>query len=309
MGAFLVLLLEASSLLQPSAEVLAVGPSCASSSPASAVYTVTVCITVPVDGAIVTGNQTVTGTISVTGTNPGVSKALFVLRGAYLLTDYTSPYTFTLSTTDFVDGAAVLEIEADMKDGFVSTHAAAALTFNNGITTPPVNTNSFTPKTPAPAAGQPLIVAAAGDGAGGEPNETAATNLIAGWNPDMMLYLGDVYEKGSITEFRNWYGNSSTWYGQFKSKTNPVVGNHEYEANQAPGYFNFWDNIPHYYSYNDAGWHFIALDSTSQYNQTSWGPRNTTGSSTIWRRTPSRARSPTSIIRSTASAPMATHRE
>ena len=153
------------------------------------------------------------------------------------------------------------------------THAPIGLTFSNGITSPPVNTNTFTPKTPAPAAGagQPLIVAAAGDGASGEPNETTATNIIAGWNPDLMLYLGDVYEKGTLTEFKNWYGNNNTFYGQFKSKTNPVVGNHEYEGNAAPGYFNYWDNIPHYYSYNDNGWHFIALDSTSQFNQTTPG--------------------------------------
>ena len=90
-------------------------------------------------------------------------------------------------------------------------------------------------------------------------------------NPDLFLYLGDVYEKGSATEFQNWYGSSPTYFGPFRSKTNPVVGNHEYEGLTAPGYFNYWDNIPHYYSYNAAGWHFIALDSTSQFGQTDPG--------------------------------------
>ncbi|MFL5838888.1 MAG: fibronectin type III domain-containing protein, partial [Thermoleophilaceae bacterium] len=36
-------------------------------------------------------------------------------------------------------------------------------------------------------------------------------------------------------------------------------------------YFDFWDNIPHYYSFNANGWHFIALDSTSQFGQTASG--------------------------------------
>ena len=268
-GTLLMLGVAFGTFAQPVATVQAATPACVSSSPAGNAYTVNACISAPADGATMTGTQTVTATVSVTGTNPGVSRAVFFLRGAYLLTDTSSPYTFQLATTDFVDGAAVLEVEMNMRDGFASTHAPVTVTFSNGITTPPVNTNTFTPKTPAPAAGagQPLIVTAAGDGASGEANETVATNIIAGYNPDMVLYLGDVYEKGTLTEFKNWYGNSSTFYGQFKNKTNPVVGNHEYEGNQAPGYFNYWDNIPHYYSYNDAGWHFIALDSTSQYGQ------------------------------------------
>jgi fibronectin type 3 domain-containing protein/predicted phosphodiesterase len=217
----------------------------------------------------VSGDQSVSGTVSVTsGTNPGVIRTVFYLRGAYLLTDFTSPYTFTLQTSRFVDGTALLQMEADMKDGFVPALASVTLNFNNGVVTPPVNNGSFTPKTPSPASGQPLVVAAAGDGADGSPNATNATNIIAGWNPDMVLYLGDVYEKGTATEFRNWYGDNSSFYGRFKAKTNPVVGNHEYEGTAAPGYFDYWDNIPHYYSYDAGGWHFIALDSTSQYNQT-----------------------------------------
>src|SRR5438309_8035586 len=238
LGALLITLLAASSLLQPPASVRAVGPSCTGSTPPSAAYTVTVCITAPVDGTAVTGDQTVTGTVSVTaGTSPGVIRTVFFLRGAYLLTDFASPYTFSLLTSQFVDGSAVLEMEADMKDGYATAHASMTLSFNNGVTTPPVNTGTFTPRTPTPSPGQPLVVAAAGDGASGEPNATNATNLIAGWNPDMVMYLGDVYEKGTSTEFRNWYGDSSTYYGRFKSKTNPVIGNHEYEAHVAPGYF------------------------------------------------------------------------
>ena len=96
-----------------------------------------------------------------------------------------------------------------MRDGFIGARASISTQFLNGVTTPPVNTNSFTVRSgTAPAPGQSFVVAAAGDGAGGETSETNTTNLIASWNPNMFLYLGDVYEKGTATEFYNWYGPS-----------------------------------------------------------------------------------------------------
>ena len=111
-------------------------------------------------------------------------------------------------------------------------------------------------------------MAAVGDGAGGETNAAQVTQMIDGWNPDLVLYLGDVYEKGSFAEFYNWYGQSNSFYGLFRDVTNPTIGNHEYENGAAPGYFSYWYNIPNYYSYNAGGWHFIALNSTSQFKQT-----------------------------------------
>ena len=107
-GTLLVLILALSSVLQPSTSVRAVGPTCATSSPPSAAYTINVCISAPLDATTVSGDQTVTGTVSVTGTNPGVSRAVFSLRGAYLITDFSSPYTFILQTGKFVDGPAYL---------------------------------------------------------------------------------------------------------------------------------------------------------------------------------------------------------
>ena len=247
------------------------GNGCMASNPAGT-YTVTVCITVPADNAVVSGNTTVTATASVTGTNPGVQKLLFYLDGQYLLTDYTSVYTFVLPTTKFVDGNRSLQVEAKMRDGLTSAQAAIHMTFNNGISQPPVNNNSYTVAPGStPAAGRPFILAAAGDGASGEPRAGDVTNLISGWNPNMFLYLGDVYDDGTATEFQNWYGSGTDFYSRFRAITNPTVGNHEYSGTDAPGYFDYWNNVPHYYSYNVAGWHVISLDSTSQYNQTAPG--------------------------------------
>ena len=242
---------------------LAAGNACHTSGPPSAAYSVTTCITGPADGATISGTSNVTATISTTVPNPGVAKAIFYLGGEYLLTDYQTPYTYALPTTKWVDGNRLLEVEVVMKDGFTSQRASISLNFNNGIIQPPVNNSTFTPKSgTTPPAGQSFVLAAVGDGADGATNAGNVSNMIASWNPNLFLYLGDVYEEGTSTEFQNWYGSSSTFFGRFRSITNPVIGNHEYASGGvAPGYFDYWDNIPKYYSYDAAGWHFIALDS------------------------------------------------
>ena len=264
----LVALMAAGSF--PFVERAAAANPCATSGP-SAAYSVTVCLTAPADGSTLSGPRTVAGTVSVSGTSPGIQRVVFYLRGAYLLTDFSNPYTFTIDTPQFVDGPADLEIEALMRDGFVSSHASVSVSLVNGVSSPPVNTNVFVPSPGTWSGSGPIIVAAAGDGASGEPNAQAATDLISSWNPNLMLYLGDVYEKGTPTEFDNWYGSPTTFYGRFRGITNPAIGNHEYEGGVAPGYFDYWDNVPHNYSYTIGSWHFISLDSTTQFGQTAAG--------------------------------------
>jgi hypothetical protein len=259
----LVLILSLGWLAQPQVVVQA-ATGCASSTPTSGAYTATLCITAPADGSTLSGNVTVTATVSVTGANPGVQRFIFYLDNVYLLTDYQSPYTFILPTTNWVDGSHTLSLEALMRDGYTTANRASVnLTFNNGISSPPVNNNTFTPSHgTTPAQGSPLIVAAAGDGASGETNSAKVVSLIAGWNPNLFLYLGDVYEKGAFTEFYNWYGTSGQLWSQFAAITNPTIGNHEYSSSsKAASYFFYWNNIPNYYSYTISGWHFISLNS------------------------------------------------
>jgi fibronectin type 3 domain-containing protein len=242
---------------------VASGGACQASGPTTGAYTATVCITDPADGSAIIGNATIAATVSFTGTGPGVRRVVFYIDGAYLLTDYTTPYTFVLPTAKLVDGVHLIEAESLLRDNFTTDRAAVSLTFNNGVTQPPVNTNTFTPSvgtTPAP--GKAFVVGAVGDGAGGDPSADNVTNLVSSWNPNLFLYLGDVYEKGSMAEFYNWYGTTND-FSRFRAITDPTIGNHEYTAGLAPGYFDNWDNVPHYYSYNAGGWHFISLDSNN----------------------------------------------
>jgi chitodextrinase len=240
---------------------------CATSTPTSGAYSVTICFTAPSSGSVIAGDIEVDLSISVTGTNPGVARAIFTINGAKLLMDFQTPYTFTLPTTKWQDGTYTIAAVAYMRDGYTTANAASiSLTFSNGITQPPVNPNTFTPSSGiTPPDGSPFVVAAVGDGADGTSANTNVTNLINSLNPNLFLYLGDVYEDGTPAEFYNWYGTGSTSYSQFLSITDPTIGNHEYVGSSAAGYFDYWNNIPNYYSFNAGGWHFISLNSNSSH--------------------------------------------
>jgi chitodextrinase len=252
----------------PGSTPAAAASTCNTSGPSGNAYTVTLCITAPDAGSTLTGSTTVSSTVSVTGTNPGVQELVYTLNGSDLLWDFQAPYTWVLDSTRWLDGNYSLQVDAIMRDGFTTALTTESLTFSNGITSPPVNPNTFTPSagtTPAP--GQPLIVGAVGDGGSGQTSESDVVNLISSWNPNLFLYLGDVYENGQPMEFNNWYGKPGVagTYGQFHSITNPAIGNHEYVGSNITGYEWYWDNVPHYYSYDAGGWHFISLDNTSKY--------------------------------------------
>ena len=261
----IILAVSLSNYNAPSA-VRAATVGCASSSPSSGKYTVNICITSPAKAASLTGNATVTATATITsGTNPGVQRMIFNLGTGYLLTDFSSPYTFTLPTAKWADGSYMLYASALMRDGFATAQASIAVTFSNGNSTAPVNTNHFTPSSgTSPASGQPFVVAAAGDGASGEATSAKVISTITSLNPNLFLYLGDVYENGSMAEFYNWYGNGSSNFSVLRAITDPTIGNHEYgNGIKGSGYFDYWNNIPNYYSFNAGGWHFISLNSNT----------------------------------------------
>ncbi|HEY9152202.1 MAG TPA: DNRLRE domain-containing protein [Anaerolineales bacterium] len=238
---------------------------CATSADTSGTNPYTICFSDPSNNSTLTGDVSITATINLPSTVSRVQQMVFYLDGSYLLTDFQTPYTFILPTSKWVDGNHALSVEARLRNGFTTQRANLSVNFKNGITVPPVNNNQFQPSTGTkPINGAPFIVAAAGDGAGGENNAKKVVNLITSLSPNLFLYLGDVYEQGSAAEFYNWYGQATN-FGQLRSITNPTVGNHEYLTNGASGYFDYWNNIPPYYSYDAGGWHFISLDANSTF--------------------------------------------
>jgi len=123
----------------------------------------------------------------------------------------------------------------------------------------------------AAAADRPLVVYAAGDIADCRYNSVADSGaaataaLIAHGEPDaLVLSLGDhTYPNGAPSEFRDCY--APTW-GQFRNRTRPTPGNHEYHSGKAAGYFDYFGELAGprgrgYYSFDKGGWHFISLNS------------------------------------------------
>jgi hypothetical protein len=95
---------------------------------------------------------------------------------------------------------------------------------------------------------------------------SATADLLRELSPGTVLPLGDLqYECGDATEFEHAY--SATW-GQFRSVSRPVVGNHEYGTacgrSDASGYFDYFGasaGAKGWYSFDVGGWHLIALNS------------------------------------------------
>jgi acid phosphatase type 7 len=105
----------------------------------------------------------------------------------------------------------------------------------------------------------------AGDIATCEHLESAqATARLIQQIPGTVFAAGDLaYEQGSPDQFRNCY--DKTW-GEFKDRTEPALGNHEYGDRAAVGYFQYWGAQAGpagkgYYSYDLGGWHIVVLNT------------------------------------------------
>jgi len=119
--------------------------------------------------------------------------------------------------------------------------------------------------TPPKSDGNTFVLVGAGDIAGCEDLRGAqATAKLLEKIPGTVFAAGDLaYEKGSAAEFQNCYG--STW-GEFKDRTRPTPGNHEYGEPGAAAYFQYWGERAGpagkgYYSFELGAWHIVALNT------------------------------------------------
>jgi hypothetical protein len=123
---------------------------------------------------------------------------------------------------------------------------------------------------PDRAAGQVSggVLLAAGDiptCSDGRPNpNAAATAAIIGASSGHVAPLGDLADnQGAAADYTNCYG--PTW-GQYKSRTRPAVGNHDYMTPGAGSYFSYWGTAAGpagkgYYSYTLGSWHIVVLNA------------------------------------------------
>jgi acid phosphatase type 7 len=120
------------------------------------------------------------------------------------------------------------------------------------------------PKRPPGPPPSGKVIVAAGDIADCTSDGDEATARLVSSIEGTVLTLGDnAYEDGTAQDFEECYEPS---WGQFKERTRPAPGNHEYESGGASAYFDYFgdaagDPDKGYYSYDLGGWHFVALNS------------------------------------------------
>lgn len=258
---------------------------CARSGPQGAGFKVTVCITAPSEGAVLSGTVPVTTSVT-TSDGRDARAVVYSLDDRYLLTDSQPPFTFLLPTERWVDDpdrALSAQAKVDWSSGtFTSEAAVVTVGFANGVTEPPPRAKTFVPRTADPGPGEPLVVASVGDGVDGRSFADDVIGLIDSWDPDLVLYLGDVYERGTYTEFVNW-SDDSRW-GRFDDITNPAPGNHEYETPRADGYFDYWEGPRKFYSFDAGGWHIVTVNSNGEEVPTELGsPQYEWLANDLWR--------------------------
>ena len=110
--------------------------------------------------------------------------------------------------------------------------------------------------------GELTTLLAVGDGAVGEGQAVAVADRIAEEGIDRLLYLGDVYENGTLEEFER---NYEPVYGRFREFTSPTPGDHEWPT-RAEGYDVWWRRAlgrkqPYFYSQTIAGWEILSINS------------------------------------------------
>ncbi|HEY1358773.1 MAG TPA: metallophosphoesterase [Thermoleophilaceae bacterium] len=111
------------------------------------------------------------------------------------------------------------------------------------------------------------VVWAVGDGADGSAPAKKLARRIRGGHPDWFLYLGDVYEGNTLSQFRRHYDSV---YGRLKKITAPTPGNHEWPAHRR-GYDRYWKGAkggrtPAYYVFSLAGWRIFSLNSEAAHD-------------------------------------------
>src|SRR5918994_53110 len=113
------------------------------------------------------------------------------------------------------------------------------------------------------AGGDPVLVGAGDIASCRSTGDEATAGLLAGIDGTVTTLGDNAYPKGTDANFAECYEPS---WGQFKARTMPSPGNHEYETPGASAYFDYFgttagDPGEGYYSYDLGSWHVISLNS------------------------------------------------
>jgi hypothetical protein len=116
--------------------------------------------------------------------------------------------------------------------------------------------------------GERATLWAVGDGADGGSAARAVVARISAGQLDRLLYLGDVYERGTAGEFRDHY---ATTYGPLAAITAPTPGNHDWPRHES-GYDPYWARMlkrpatASWYAFGAGGWWILSLNSETDHD-------------------------------------------
>ena len=228
----------------------------------------TLCVTVPDTpltgpAAITVTNSANNGTVIATWIPSG--KPAINLLTKSVPSPQTNDYSFVWPTQKYLDASGVLRLQHGSTG---SSQVNVSVTLSNGNATDFQHSpNDWANFLPAPWT-QPTdpVVAAVGDGPDDGPDANALAQSIALTDPDLFLFLGDIYENGTFVENLNHYGQNSmdggpgTLWGQMGTFTQPTLGNHEV-ANTA-AWQDYFHGRPLYTSFRFGNVLFLDLASS-----------------------------------------------
>ncbi len=225
----------------------------------------TVCLDAPPDPLV--GEVAISATAS--GSTAHISSLNFYWGATLLLVDTEAPYGFVWPTTKYLDGAGTLSVKV-VTSSVVGAAVGRSATLQNGnissIQQNPSDWKSLFAPRDVPVNREPVI-AAVGDGADGTTDDDGVVAAIANESPTAVLYLGDVYERGTYPEMRDHYGlaafddpaGTGTHWGALAGYTLPTLGNHE--AHNVAAWQDYWHQRPLYTANDVGGVHVVNLES------------------------------------------------
>jgi predicted phosphodiesterase len=226
-----------------------------------------ICLSAPSDH--LSGDVPISVTVS--GSSSGISEMRFGWGSSstttnHLLSDFQAPWGFIWRTDRYLDATQWLNVRVIPSGGTAGAPVALQLALANGNQTGvPSNPTDwqtvFQPRTPS---GDP-VVAAVGDSGDGTTLSAAVASLVASSEASVLLYLGDLYERGTPAELDANYGRSSLegdggkLWGAMAAWTVPTLGNHE--GFNIPVWRDYWHGRPDWDTFVFGGVRFLNLNS------------------------------------------------
>jgi len=111
--------------------------------------------------------------------------------------------------------------------------------------------------------GDPILVGAGDIASCLSAGDEATADLLKTISGTVFTLGDNVYGSATLDDFANCYEPS---WGRYKARTKPAVGNHEYQAAGAAGYFAYFgasagEPDKGYYSYDLGAWHVVVINS------------------------------------------------